>query len=309
MNRPTVSVVIPLYNKQDEVTRAVLSAAAQSYQSLEIIVVDDGSTDLSAERVEKLNLEQVRLISQPNAGVSAARNRGTQVARGEYVAFLDADDWWEEGFLSEIVSMIEEFPDCGLYSTGFNIVSRDSVHAADTPKVRGVVDNFFRESLTRYVSMPSSSAVPREVLIESGGFPVGMKLGEDQYLWAVIARSRKVCFSPMRLMNYSRVAANRSSSIYVAEQTQHSLHELYDPMGDPYMNEYIARVELGKALVISAKGGTKEAREAERFCRFTRFNRRSWRKLYVLNRLPVRLRPAALAIYNRLAWLIARKGL
>lgn len=309
MSKPIISVVIPLYNKHDEVAIAVQSVVKQTFTPLEVIVIDDGSTDNSVQKVLEIGSQLVKLIKQQNAGVSAARNCGINAAQGNFIAFLDADDWWEKDFLAEIAALIDQFPNCGIYSTAFNIVSKNAVHAAHAPCERGVVDNYFKTALHKYICMPSCSAVPKTVLQEMGGFPVGMKLGEDQYLWAKIACKYNVCFSPMRLMNYSRASANRSNSIYTPEKTVFSLRDLYSHGENPYLDEYIARVDLGKALILSEKGLTEQAKDVEMFYKWTKHNRITLRKLMVLNRLPVCVRACALSLYNRLAWVIARRGL
>ena len=133
MSEPTISVVIPLYNKQLEIGAAVRSALAQTRPPQEIIVVDDGSTDGGAEVVRAIGSPLVRLVRQSNAGVCAARNRGIAESTGEYIALLDADDAWEPGFLAEIAAMIREFPGCGLYCTAFSIISHDGTYPAPTP--------------------------------------------------------------------------------------------------------------------------------------------------------------------------------
>ena len=204
MSTPTFSVIIPLYNKEAEVAATLRSALEQSLRPLEVIVVDDGSTDGSADIVAAFRSPLVRLIRQPNAGVSAARNRAIAEARGEYVALLDADDRWRTGFLAEIAAMIERWPGCGLYATAFDIVSGEGLVPGRTPDERGPVDDFFTRSMSCYVAIPSASVIPRALFAEVGLFPVGMKLGEDQYLWTRIARCRTVCFSPERLVLYSR---------------------------------------------------------------------------------------------------------
>ena len=248
MSEPTISVVIPLYNKQLEIGAAVRSALAQTRPPQEIIVVDDGSTDGGAEVVRAIGSPLVRLVRQSNAGVCAARNRGIAESTGEYIALLDADDAWEPGFLAEIAAMIREFPGCGLYCTAFSIISHDGTYPAPTPSERGVVANFFRESAHRYIAIPSASCIPRRVFDTVGLFPEGMKIAEDLYMWIRIARRYEVCFSPERLVRYSRVASNRSAASYTPEKTVHSFEELYDPLAPEEDREFVARAALGKAL-------------------------------------------------------------
>lgn len=309
MHTPSISVVIPLYDKGPEIAAALRSVLAQTLPPAEIIVVDDGSTDDGPETVRRIGGESVRLLTQPNAGVSAARNRGVAASRGEWIAFLDADDRWAPDHLAEIASMIREFPGCGIYATAFRIVGRRSTRIAPAPAARGIVDDFFRDSAHRYIAIPSASAVPREVFDRAGGFPEGMKIGEDLYLWIEIARRCPVCFSPHPTVFYSKTASNRSAAIYTPERTEFSFEWLYDPAAPEAEREFIARAALGKALVLSAKGGTEEAARAIRTFSFTKTYRRTLRKVRLLNALPRGWRMPLLDAYNRLAWLLARKGL
>lgn len=331
--KPQFSVIIPLYNKEAEIERTLRSVLAQTLQPLEIVVVDDGSTDGSAAIVEALIAESegryaetteapIRLIRQKNAGETAARNRAMAEAKGNFFALVDADDEWRPGFLAGIASLIEEFPGCGLYSTAFDIVNTDGEHPANTPQERGVVDNFFRTSMTRYVSIPSASAIPRGVVETVGGFPEGMRMGGDQYMWTKIALRWPVCFSPERLVRYYMAASNRSAAIYKPEKTIYSFEGFFINVDGRDLwesnmkredaidlNEYIARVALGKALTISAKGGTEDGRRAEKFFAYNTRSRRLWWRLWALNRLPESWRPLLHALYTDLAWRLAKKGL
>ena len=282
-----ISVVIPLYNKEKEIACTLRSVLAQTSQPLEIIVVDDGSTDGSAARVEEIGSPLIRLIQQENRGVSAARNRAMQEACGEYAALLDGDDTWEPGYLAEIERLIAAYPGCGAYATSFNVDDGHHLTPGDTPQTEGVVD-FFTEALSHYVLIPSSTTLRRKPALSLGGFPEGMRMGEDQYLWTKLARTSPVCFSPARLVRYSKAASNRSAAIYRPEQTRFSFEDLYEPAARDSSNEYVARAALGKALVVSAKGGTAEAARAAKFFAYTRHDRRTLRKLRILNALPVR---------------------
>ena len=101
-----ISVVIPLYNKERYIERAVYSVLSQTFQQFEIVIVNDGSTDGSVSVIERMNNPLIRLIHQKNGGVSAARNRGIEEARFEYIAFLDADDEWKENHLEVIAGLV-----------------------------------------------------------------------------------------------------------------------------------------------------------------------------------------------------------
>lgn len=302
------SVIIPLYNKEAEIERTLRSVLAQSVLPHEIVVVDDGSTDRSAAIVESIGSPLIRLVRQANAGECAARNTAMSKAEGTHYALVDADDVWKSNFLEEMKALIEEFPECGLYCSAFDIINTDGRHPSNSPTWRGVVSNFFEESMTRYVAIPSASVIPAEVVARVGGFPEGMKLGGDQFMWVKIAREYAVAYTPLRLTDYYMAASNRSSAIYKAESTPHSFMSFYDPANEP-LNEYIARVELGKAIVISAKGGTKDAAERLQFYAYNRRSRKLWWRLRLMNALPMPLRAWFHSAYSWLAWKIARRGL
>ena len=120
----TITVVIPLYNKKDTITRALDSVLNQQVLPDEIIVINDGSTDGSEKEVENLINPLITLVHQENKGVSAARNKGIELAKSEWIAFLDADDEWETNFLTEIKKLINE-------NKGINAIGTNYFHKAD----------------------------------------------------------------------------------------------------------------------------------------------------------------------------------
>ncbi|MBR2867409.1 MAG: LicD family protein [Alistipes sp.] len=309
-----ISVVIPLYNKEAEIERALRSVIEQSLAPREIIVVDDGSTDSSRAIVERITEEHpeagIRVITQRNSGVSAARNRGIREATGDYIALLDGDDMWLSGYIAEVCRLMEYYPDADAYSTAFDIVNNDKRITAPVPTNEGYID-LAKEALRgRYPIIPSTATLHKSRLEEIGGFPEGMQIGEDQWLWAsMMKRGAKFCFSPMSLVRYWRTASNRSASIYRSERSAHSIEELYDPAGDATTNEYIARIAIGKAITQSVRGGTDDARHTAEVFAFTRCSRRQLRRLKVLNALPVALRPMADGVYRAMAWIFKHKGL
>jgi glycosyltransferase involved in cell wall biosynthesis len=108
-SHPMVSVVIPVYNGEDYLAEAIGSVLAQEHHPLEIIVVDDGSTDGTATVASQFN-ESVRYIYQPNSGPAAARNRGLKMARGEVIGFVDADDLWVKNKLNRQLGLLADNP-------------------------------------------------------------------------------------------------------------------------------------------------------------------------------------------------------
>lgn len=136
------SVIMPLYNKASYVAKAIESVLAQTFHDYELIVVDDGSMDDSAVVAQKAieGHENCRLVQQVNAGVSIARNNGVAVSNGDFLCFLDADDWWEPTFLKEMSGLIDEFSDAGIYGTGYRIVDEKKHKTRDA--VIGVDEDF-----------------------------------------------------------------------------------------------------------------------------------------------------------------------
>src|ERR1035437_2795157 len=126
------SIIIPLYNKAKYIQKAIHSILSQTFQEYEIIIVNDGSTDNSLEVISSCQLSTVnyQLINQENKGVSTARNIGVKAAKSDYIAFLDADDWWEPTYLEEIKRLIEEYPEAGIYGSGYYLVKNGNKRIA-----------------------------------------------------------------------------------------------------------------------------------------------------------------------------------
>lgn len=176
---PLFSVIIPLYNKADTIERALKSVRAQTYRDFEVVVVDDGSTDNSAEIVERFQrIDHLRLIQQENAGVSAARNRGVREAMSEYVAFLDADDCWMPGHLAELARIVVRFPESVLVGTGFYWhVGGKVFKTRETGKIEKV--DLLSEVALFQPLHTSSIAVRRREFLDLGGFDVHHGYFED----------------------------------------------------------------------------------------------------------------------------------
>lgn len=214
-----ISIVIPLYNKEALVGRTLRSVAAGDLQDCEVVVVDDGSTDGSAEAArraaEELGLKDFRLIAQKNGGVAAARNRGIAEAKGEFVAFIDADDEWKDSHIQTLKQLIRDYPQCAVFATGYDDVMADGkvvpAVISGLPFVgdSGVIDNYFEiASRSKPPLWTSAVMVRRDALTAIGGFPEGIKSGEDLLTWARLACRHGIAYSKASTALYNRGFSN-----------------------------------------------------------------------------------------------------
>ena len=232
------SVIIPLYNKAPYVAKAIRSVLSQTCQDFELIVVDDGSKDGSAAIAEELLRQcdacRCRLIRQSNAGVSTARNNGVTASKGEYLCFLDADDWWETTFLEEMQRLITAFPGAGIYGASYYIVKngRNRVAPIGVPRgfEQGCID--YCKVYAETLCMPLTSisiCMPKTVFDEENGFKPTLKLGEDFDLWIRVALKHKVVFlnKPLAYYNQDVEVENRAIGRKFYKPEQHMLFTNY----------------------------------------------------------------------------------
>jgi len=193
------SVIIPLFNKQLYISKAVQSVLNQSLECFELIIIDDGSTDNSLGEVLKFSDTRIKIVQQDNYGVSTARNNGVLLASYDYIAFLDADDWWHPEFLKEIKYTIEILPDAGAYGTNFNIVknrkNRPSTVGLSPSFTYGYIDYCKVYARTFCTPINCSFVVVKKAVFQKlKGFRPHLKFGEDFDLWIRLAREYKIAY-------------------------------------------------------------------------------------------------------------------
>ena len=137
MTQPTLSIILPVYNKEVYVKRCILSILQQSYTDFELIIINDGSTDSSETEIQNavLSDSRVKLYRYENAGVSTARNRGIAHATGKYLLFIDADDWIEDNYFTTIVNQLAEEAD--IYIWGITKEKANDIQEKVVPTMEG----------------------------------------------------------------------------------------------------------------------------------------------------------------------------
>ncbi len=198
-----VSVVIPAYNAARFIDDSISSVLSQTYRPLEIIVVDDGSRDETRTVVERY-AKDVRYIYQDNAGPSAARNHGVREARGDWIAFLDSDDYWEPDHLESLIKHAQLHEDVVLVYCGKKIVD---AHGKRLDKFKNQTQfpsgwTFSELLFANYISSCSVVMAKRSILLDVGGFNTDIKNSEDYHLWLRIAAIAPIIGIPSYTVNY-----------------------------------------------------------------------------------------------------------
>jgi glycosyltransferase involved in cell wall biosynthesis len=191
---PLVSIIIPTYNYGRYLSKAVKSCLDQTYRNLEIIVVDDGSTDDTRKIVEGLDSRLV-YVHQENQGVSAARNNGLGRARGAFIAFLDADDYLLPDSVAARVEVLLKHPDIGIVFT--DTASCDpsgNVHHKERGLKDRVSDRFYEDLLLKHLRFQTSAAMIRGPLAKRFSFPAHLSNGEDVVYFARVFFAAKGYF-------------------------------------------------------------------------------------------------------------------
>ena len=217
-----VSVVMPAYNSERTIARAIESVFAQNTRDLELIVVDDGSRDGTRDLIKKYK-RRVRYARQKNQGVSAARNLGIRLSAKKFIAFLDSDDEWLPGKLSRQFELFREHPEVGLTATGINCMDENGrlIRTFQVERTGSVLDRLIEGNF-----IPTSSVVLRkDVLAKTKGpFQKGYSYGEDYLLWIELSLRCPFWITPEVFVNYNEP----SHTQFVSKYWKTDVLRLYD---------------------------------------------------------------------------------
>jgi len=288
MIKPLISVIIPTYNSAEYIEEALGSVFEQTFQDFEIIVVDDGSTDNTAEVLKKYG-DRIRYIYQENNGPASARNRGIRAARGEYIAFLDADDLWVTTKLEKQVELFSRRKELGMVTTGACSFDSKGVFGFSADKretlmVGDIARNIFLRS---NIGTPTVM-VRKEVFDNIGYFEENIRQSEDDNMWIRIASHYDVELideALIKVRNHpQRMTLNKSELL---DSVQSSIHLLMTKYGDVVKKKIekavpikLSQIQFSIGYGYYESGNYREARKA--FIKGARYRFRTWKNLLYL---------------------------
>jgi len=199
VNLPLVSVIIAAFNTERYIDAALTSAINQDYENIEIIVVNDGSTDNTRKLLEHY-LPKIAIIDQPNSGVAHARNAAIKYSSGTYIAFLDSDDIWEPTKISKQINQLGELN--WAYTDAAYIGEKQTGLEKRSDLSKLYSGSIFQHLLTENFITTSSVLIKKELLLEFGCFDENMKVLEDWKLWLAIAKKHEISLVSEALVKY-----------------------------------------------------------------------------------------------------------
>ena len=206
------SVIIPYYKKRKYIERCIDAVLLQTYQDFEIILVDDGSQDGVAQLIEEKYSEKVQLIQQENHGVSAARNKGIAAATHDYIAFLDADDYWSPFYLEKLAQIINQEKDIKIIGAHYTR-NKSEVELKNNSLDYFKFENYFKAAI-RNTYFTSSSTIIKNIFFHNNpGFNSNLKRGEDIDVWLrAVASGGNAFYINNTLVYYSDEDSEQATS-------------------------------------------------------------------------------------------------
>ncbi len=238
---PLVSVVLPVYNRAGVVGRALESVLGQGFSDFELIVVDDGSEDDSLAVVESYDDKRVRVVAlSENRGACAARNKGIELARGQYIAFQDSDDYWEPEKLEKQIKLFKEQPKgIGVLYCAFWRVYGENREYIPEEFIKEKEGDLSKSLLLRNFITTQAAVVSRECFEQVGGFDEALSRFQDWELWLRIAEKYRFAYLDQALVEVSYTDESISSEqgrLLEAMRYIHQKHyRLYEQAGSYYL--------------------------------------------------------------------------
>lgn len=209
---PTASIIIPAYNGAKTIAETIESVLHQTLKDIEIIVVNDGSTDHTSDVVRQFSDPRLKLIEQENAGVAAARNHGATVSRGRYLTFIDADDLWTPEKVEDQVNALEANPDAGAVYSWIDWVDEEGNYIRDGGFIDTEYNTYLQILLIDIVQSGSNTMIRREAYFEVGGYEGSLHPAEDWDFWLRLAERYEFICVPKLQVHYRQVRGSASTN-------------------------------------------------------------------------------------------------
>lgn len=245
---PKLSVVIPLYNKEKDISETLKSLFQQTFSDFEVVIVNDGSTDKSEEIVKTFDDSRIRLFSKENEGVARTRNLGVEKATSDYIVFLDADDYWYPFHLENLHDLIIKFPNEKWYAAAYEkkhnkkLTTPMSSPIMEKEKWSGIVDDYFKNSLVDALAWTSAVCMKTDFFQKLNGFDpkITNGAGEDTDLWLRAALEAPLVFSTRISARHNLDGSNRISLIPTKQRVFMNLDN-YEELAkeNPYLKKYL----------------------------------------------------------------------
>jgi len=301
---PFFSVIIPLYNKENFIEKTIQSVLQQSFQDFEIIIINDGSSDRSEEKVLQFSDTRIRYFKKENQGVAIARNLGIEKASSDYICFLDADDYWYPNFLETYHKYIQKFPTQKVFSSAVELEIKNTLLQAEY-SIKKTNDfeiiDFFEASNKECILWTSCVVLHKSVLDAIGSFDTNISKGEDTELWIRIGLNYPIFFIWSLVSRYvfDPKSVSRNFDYYLEPYTFEKYAEA--EKSNPLLKKYLDFNRYTAVLKCKVQGNKKTSDE---LLTNIDFNNLTWKK-----RILIQLPPIVLKLLIQIKFLLAKMGL
>ena len=201
-----ISVIIPVFNGEATIKETINSILNQTFQDIEIIIINDGSTDATLETIKEISNSRIKIFSYPNAGLSASRNRGISQAKGEYISFIDADDLWTPDKLELQWQALQDNPQAAVAYSWTDYIDESSKFLKSGRRIKVNGDAFSKLLVTNFLENGSNPLISKKALEKVGGFDELLPVAEDKDMWLRLAANYEfVCVEKPQILYRSSI--------------------------------------------------------------------------------------------------------
>jgi len=271
---PKISVVIPVYNKAKYIQATVNSVLQQTFKDFELIIIDDGSTDNSAEIINSFDDNRIKFITQKNNGVANARNKGVQIAQTELICFLDADDLWYDNHLEEIWHLSTSFPAAAFYATAYQIQHHGHIKKYVYPfeQQRQLIDKFYQYDKGIALFYISNFAVKKSIFIQESGFKSQIH-AEDTDFFLRLSLKYPMAYSKEVTMLHINEAENSLFANYnIDKKVAITKSFIKQEQNDPYLKRYLDMNRFAWSIEYLLNNQNQKAKQLQQEIDFKNLN-------------------------------------